>query len=194
MSAWPSNLAEMGYHGLIMTADEYLALGETSERYELINGVVVMSPSPRPLHAKVLLQVGAQVQRFEDAGGAIDAYTETDLRIDPSTVYEPDLIAYARPLPKPIPERLTTPPELIVEVLSPRTEPLDLITKRAAYERFGVREYWVIDADAGTVRVWRSEGGRLVEAAVTGTTVPCKAIPGFALDLAPLARLARHAT
>ena len=150
-----------------------------------------MSPSPRPLHAKVLMQITGQLQRFEEAGGLIDSYSETDLRIDPDTVFQPDLLAYARRLPRPIPERLTTAPDLVIEILSPRTKPLDLVTKRAAYERFGVREYWIVDADAATLRVWRLQDRRFAEHPTTGTTVASTAIAGFVLDLTPLIRLAR---
>src|SRR5256885_1453627 len=54
MSALPKPLgSDIGYAGLRMTADDYLGLGETQERYELINGVVFMSPSPTPRHSEI---------------------------------------------------------------------------------------------------------------------------------------------
>ncbi len=41
--------------------------------------------------------------------------------------------------------KLTSPPLLVVEVRSPRTALIDLNRKKAAYQRFGVRSYWIMD-------------------------------------------------
>ncbi len=49
-------------------------------------------------------------------------------------------------------------PDLIVEVLSPRTRQTDETVKRDVYERFGVLEYWIVDPQLQTVRVFRLSG------------------------------------
>ena len=56
MSALPHNIREIGYAGLRLTADECLALGETRERYGLIDGVVV-SPRPSPKHSEIAVEI-----------------------------------------------------------------------------------------------------------------------------------------
>lgn len=190
MSALPSYTTDLGYHGALMTADEFLALGETPQRYQLIDGVVLMSPSPRTLHSRVLIEITAQLHAFEARGGVVDMYSETDLRVNDRSVYQPDLLAYARGYSHPPPLLLASPPDLIVEVLSPSTARQDLQTKRAAYERFGVREYWVVDADRASVQVWRHDGHAYTAAPCEGNTLASTAIPGFVLDLKPLRRLA----
>lgn len=198
----PSRSGDLGYAGLLMRADDFFALGETPERYELINGVVVMSPSPKPNHWWLIEEVLFQIRAFSRAGGGggFDTYAETDLYLDEQTVYRPDLCVYARPRASKAPLRLTTPPDLVVEINSPGNKAYDLVTKRDSYERFGVKEYWAIDPDAPPVpsdplgfrvRSWRQEKGRFIESLVEGDTLPSIAIAGFGLNLVPLREMTR---
>jgi Uma2 family endonuclease len=183
MSAAPRNPIGLSYAGLRMSADQYLAIGETPDRYELVNGVVLMSPSGTPDHSDVFLEVSHQLQVFARKTGAIHVYAETDVRFAPDTVYRPDLCVYRKQRLPAKPARLTEPPDLIVEVLSPGTKQYDLLTKRDDYDRFGVSEYWAIDPEDGTVRCWVRESGRLVPKPVTGDSIASTALPGFALHI-----------
>jgi Uma2 family endonuclease len=183
MSAARSQPQEFGLAGLRMRAEDYFALGETQERYELIDGVVMMSPSPRPRHWKAAQEIILQLGLFVRTGGTADVYGETDLQINDRWVFRPDVCVYAVRPAAVIPERLTAAPDLVVEVLSPGTQALDLITKRDEYERSGVKEYWIVDPLTARVRAWRWERGQLIEAVVEGGTLASAAIPGFALDL-----------
>jgi Uma2 family endonuclease len=189
MSAAHSLPPEYGLAGLRMRADEYLAIGETQERYELIDGVVVMSPSPRPRHWKVLHEIARQFDAFVERGGVADVYGETDLKLHDMAVFRPDLCVFVRPTPKPFPDRLTEAPDLVVEILSPGAEARDFITKRDEYEKRGVKEYWVIDPNGGRVRAWHLERSRLVESLVEGDSLASAGVPGFTLDLGRIVRL-----
>jgi len=175
--------------GLRMRAEDFFAIGETQERYELIDGVVVMSPSPRPRHAKTIQELLLQLGLFVRGGGTADIYSETDLQIHGFSVFRPDVCAYARQTPRPIPDRLTAAPDLVVEVLSPGSEAMDLITKKDEYEKLGVKEYWVIDPADARVRAWHRERDRLIETLVEGEELASHAIAGFRLDIRGLVRL-----
>jgi Uma2 family endonuclease len=73
-------------------------------------------------------------------------------------------------------------------VLSPSTAYYDLTKKREAYERAGVREYWIVDPERETVEVLALEGERYVsrqQLAGTGTARSVL-LEGFSLDIAPL--------
>lgn len=191
MSAVPHS-SGMGYAGLRMTAAEYLALGETTERYELIDGVVVMSPSSLPRHGRMAAELIRQIGNFVHASSGSNPpqlFTETDLLLSSSIVYRPDISAYGPGRLGAAVERLDTPPDLIVEILSPSTKPLDLITKRGDYERFGVGEYWVGDPETGAVRCWRRRGRELVEETVAGDNLACASIAGLRVDLAAVRRV-----
>ena len=184
MSAAPRFPSSIGYNGLRMTADEYLAIGETPERYELINGVVFMSPSPSFRHQRVLRHVLKQFETCADRLRGLEIAIDTDLALGEHTVYQPDIAVYA---PGRLPTdaaKLEVAPDLAVEILSPSSRPLDLVTKRDDYEKFGVGEYWVIDPIPVTLRRWRREGDRLVETPVDALSVSCESVPGLALDLA----------
>jgi Uma2 family endonuclease len=65
-------------------------------------------------------------------------------------------------------KRLEGPPDLIVEVLSPGTERRDKKDKFELYQRFGVREYWIMHPQEEYIEVWRLENGVLVRQGVYG--------------------------
>jgi Uma2 family endonuclease len=181
----------MGYAGLRMTAQEYLALGETPERYELLDGVVVMmSPSPFANHNEIAAQVSYQIQLFAGPQRTVRVFPETDLQCSDRTVYRPDLSVYQTGrLPPKVP-RLTTPPDLIVEVVSRGSKAYDLITKRQDYDRFGVGEYWVIDPDDGSMKCWQRQGSSLVQVETNRDTLASSSIPGLVLDLHAIREIA----
>ena len=79
-------------------------------------------------------------------------------------------------------------PDLIAEVLSPKTRRRDLVEKRTAYERTGVAEYWIVDPAAGAVDALRLAGGRFEapERLEVGDRLETLLLPGFALPLADL--------
>jgi Uma2 family endonuclease len=186
MSAAPKYPEGVGYAGMRMTADEYLSLGETHERYELIDGVVTMSPSPSYRHNRVLRFMVKAVEECADRIPGLDLVFETDIEFSGDVVYCPDLAVYA---PGRLPRdasRVSVVPDLVVEVLSPGSRGLDLKNKRDGYERFGVGEYWVVEQSGISARVWRRVDNRFVEAEVTSTVLNCASIPGVLIDLARL--------
>lgn len=183
MSALPRTNDDFGIVGLRMTAAEFFALGESPERVELIDGVVVLSPSPTPRHQELVQAIFEGLLAHKRL---IRVYLDTDLQVSADLVYRPDVSVYTRVRLPETPRRLATPPDLVVEVLSPGSKPLDLITKRGDYERFGVAEYWVIDPADLHVRCWRREGERLLEASAPVERVESSAIPGFHVDIAAL--------
>jgi len=134
----------------------------------------------------LIYRIAGQLLEFERRSPDIQVFLDTDLELSAALVYRPDVAIYlTRRLPV-LPARLAIAPDLVIEVLSPSSKPLDLITKRDDYERFGVAEYWALDpADLG-VRCWRRQGERLLEAGVERERVTSSAIPGFTLDIAAL--------
>ena len=67
------------FQGLRLTVEEYYALGETAERYELIDGVAVISPGPTPRHQRVTHDVLSQLQRFVDNQPMGEVLPEVDV-------------------------------------------------------------------------------------------------------------------
>ncbi|MEW6253163.1 MAG: Uma2 family endonuclease [Planctomycetota bacterium] len=167
-----------------MTAAEYFRLPDDGYAYELVNGVLLMSPSPRPRHQRVLLEVAAQLSGSlrKDPVGVV--HIETDVEFAPAFVYRPDLCFYRVGRVKGDPDHLRGAPDLVVEIISPQSRRYDSETKRADYERFGVQEYWLIDPQRETMTFLRLSEGQYAEVAPEGDTFGSAAATGFSLDLA----------
>lgn len=166
-----------------MSADEFLSLADDGFRYELIDGVVVMTPSPDFNHQDVRGEIEYQLRRHVRKTHCGWVGSEVDVRMSPRLVYRPDLLFInAKDHPR-RPSRIDFAPDLIVEVLSPGTTAFDLETKRADYEKKGVLEYWIVDPQDGAVTFLRLQRGRYIEAKPIRGRFASKAVPGFKLDL-----------
>lgn len=176
----------VSFRGLRMTADDFLALGETSERLELIDGVVCMSPSASLPHQRIITEVSFQIGTFLRANPIGVVTVEVDVRVSDRLVYRPDLIYLSNEKAARCGARVTEIPEVVVEVISPDSSRLDRETKKRDYERAGVLEYWIIDPLESTFESYRLENGRFVDAPVAEDCFESRAIPGFRLDLAPI--------
>ncbi len=189
------------FAGLRMTADEYEELPDDGSRYELIDGVVVMSPSPNFGHRDIAGEIERQIRNYLHEHPVGSVAHETDAIFDPLRVYRPDLMFLSTqrfPVPT---DRVHAIPDMVLEVLSPGTRAMDLSTKRDDYQRFGVTEYWIADPAARAMTFLRltSAGakggakgrGRMVYRPVpcTGTKFPSIAIPGFTLNITPVKKL-----
>jgi Uma2 family endonuclease len=189
MSTLPRHPAEWGYAGLRMDADEFFSLGETFERLELIDGVVTVSPSPLPVHGEIVQEVLTQLGLQKRSGATIRTFTEIDVRLSDRVVYRPDISVYLASRLPPHPQRLTLPPDIVIEILSPGTMAADLITKRDDYGRFGVGEYWAIDPADASIRLWRKRPAGFVQEPAPADRVESAAVPELTLDLAPIRAL-----
>jgi Uma2 family endonuclease len=176
------------YAGLRLTADEYFELASDGNKYELIDGVVVMSPSPTPKHQLVAKSVLRQLDDYVEAHHLGLVLYETDVQLyvpagAHGLVYRPEIVFIAADRAVQIKGRIKTAPDVVVEVISPDSRSLDEETKLADYERAGVIEYWLIDPIEDRMTFYRLEAGRFVEAAVSGGFFESTAVPGFRLDL-----------
>lgn len=175
---------------LKMTAEEYLAMPYDGKLYQLIEGELVMSPSPNFWHQEFLTRLLTEMRVFtqkKKLGQTIVA--PLDVKLDEANVYQPD-IAFVSNSRKSIirDSGLFGATDLCVEVLSPSNRKYDLNAKRATYARCGVLEYWIVDPDAKTVSVYRLQDDATQPVAVfteAGTLVS-PLLPGFEFSVAAL--------
>lgn len=181
-------LSEPRYAGLRMSADEYLALQPDGCRYELVDGVVIVSPSPLPNHQLVAGEIVDQVRPYVRTQKLGVVLQETDVQLSKGAagrqvVYRPEIMFLrAAHVPK-IKGRITVVPDLIVEVISPGYRSYDTVTKRADYEAAGVGEYWIVDPQLEEFLFLRLIDGKYVEAAASGDWFESTVVDGFKLDL-----------
>lgn len=157
-----------------------------------------MSPRPTMFHQTLLRLTLKQLEKWLDQNPGADCFPEVDWELSPHNVYSPDLACYAPGRSPRIQARLSEPPDLLIEILSPGTKAFDLTTKKDDYERHGVAEFWAIDPLDLRVRCYRRAGSQLLEAAGAGGAdgadrVESRALPGFVLDLRPLREAAAQA-
>jgi len=171
------------------TVADYAALPEGAP-YQLIDGALVMSPSPSFSHQAVTFELGVALRSFvkqHDLGTVLIA--PLDVFLTEHDAYQPDLLYVARERRDLIEEDgVHGAPDLVVEVLSPSTGYYDLRHKKRVYADAGVQEYWIVDPLEQTVEVWRLGGddvAPLVQARETGT-VQSELLDGFSVDLETL--------
>ncbi len=135
-SDWPPAPGPMTVADLDRTPDD-------GRRYELVDGVLIVSPAPLIPHQVVLHKLAVELEAALPDDLAI--IPGVGLRMSDSTELVPDLVVARRSdLAGP---RLTGPPLLAVEVRSPSTALFDLNIKKVVYERYGIGSYWIVVPD-----------------------------------------------
>ncbi|MFT4039132.1 MAG: Uma2 family endonuclease [Thermomicrobiales bacterium] len=127
---------------------------ERGERYELIDGELVVSPPPVWRHQMISTRLAAWLTMHVDSEGLGWVNSGPGVAISSRTYLIPDVVFVSRERGDIIDEAgIEGAPDLAIEILSPKTRRHDLLTKRAQYAQLGVREYWIIDPDALTIDV-----------------------------------------
>ncbi|TWT43781.1 hypothetical protein RAS1_01800 [Phycisphaerae bacterium RAS1] len=171
------------HFGLRMSAGEFLALPESHVRYELVDGVAIVSPSPGFWHQKIVFEICRQIDDHLRQHPVGEVVSDIDVKLRDDLVYRPDVVFLSAAKAARVDERITEPPDLVVEVISADSRSFDTQTKRADYEAAGVAECWLIDPERQSMRFLVLEGGRYREATVAGDKYASVALPGFELDL-----------
>lgn len=129
-----------------VTAEEFFDLPETTQPMELLDGEIVVSPAPTYNHQQIVLRLALMLsERVTEIGGDI-ALSPIDVRLDEFNVVQPDIL-WRAPDSRCVllNQRLSGPPELVIEILSPSTSRTDKSHKFRLYERHSVIEYWIVD-------------------------------------------------
>ncbi|MBA3961829.1 MAG: Uma2 family endonuclease [Chthoniobacterales bacterium] len=139
------------------TVEDYRRLPADDWRYQLIDGEIVLSPSPSFFHQRILMNIIellAPYVKKKNLGTVM--FAPLDFYLDDHNVYQPDIFFVSRAREKIIEEDgLHGAPDFVVEVLSPHNARYDLTSKRAGYARSGVEELWLIAPKAKTIDVFR---------------------------------------
>ena len=142
--------------GMRLTLDELHALPDDGNRYELIDGVLFVTPSPRLSHQHVLDRLFVLLHPYAQDAGYGAYYAPVDVQFSPTTLVQPDLLIVPRRADGTRAQRFEDVGHLLlaVEAISPSSRLTDRREKRDLYLREGVPVYWIVDGDAETVEVW----------------------------------------
>ena len=169
-----------------LTYEDYRKTPE-DERYELIDGELIMAAAPNMAHQTTQVNLGAPMHtwvRSEDLGYVF--FSSCDVVLSEHTTLQPDLIFVSEENAGIITDaNIQGAPDLVVEIISPSSTGRDWVTKRDLYARYGVKEYWLIDPFNRTLWVMRLRDGylELSDTLYEGDTLTSSTIEGFSVSL-----------
>ncbi len=143
------------------TYAQYAALPDDRHRYEIVDGVLYMTPAPSSWHQEAVSRFNYYLLTHVTFAGAGKAFIAPfDVELAPNNVVQPDaLVILQEHLDRVTDSRVVGSPDLVVEVASPSTAIYDRREKCTMYARAGVPEYWVADPATRTIEVLILENG-----------------------------------
>jgi len=142
------------------TTDDVRAFPEDGQRYELLEGMLLVTPMPGSAHQVVLSRLLVELGRFLARAERAFVVGPGEIEIAPRTLLEPDLLVFPATFAPGTPWREMRGWWLAAEVFSPSSRVYDRDFKRDAYLALGVEEVWLVDPDERAVFVSRRGGER----------------------------------
>lgn len=145
------------------TDEDYMMLEEGAP-FQLINYDLIMSPSPNPFHQAIVTRLCQIMLNLLDTY-APNSYlgTDVDVKFDDGNVFRPDIVYISEARKKEIlTDRIIGAPDMLIEILSPSNAYYDLRYKKDTYEKFGVKEYIIIDPFAETAELYSLAGNAYI--------------------------------
>jgi Uma2 family endonuclease len=194
MSPMPgSDFVKPAHSRVRLTYDDFVLFPDDGKRHELIDGEHYVTPSPNMKHQAVLGNLHFLIRGYLETQPSGRVFLSPfDVVFTDFDVVEPDLLYMSRERAVDIltPKNVRGTPELVMEIGSPSTRKRDETIKRHLYERAGVLEYWFVDPDVDTVRVYRrgADGfARAIELSLEAHDVlTSPLLPGLEMPLAQI--------
>jgi Uma2 family endonuclease len=137
------------------TYAEYARLPDDGNRYEVIDGEVVVTPAPSTRHQHVVGRIYRALAEHAEQYDLGTVLFDVDVLFVSGQFLRPDVVFVPKRLRAGLTDRgVEVPPGLIVEVLSPSSRSIDFVNKPVRYRDFGVPEYWVADPEEQSVWTW----------------------------------------
>ena len=181
---------QVGAHGVVLTYDDYVELPDDGRRYEIIEGVLHVSPAPSIRHQTATTELTTTLNvhvRSRRLGRVFTA--PCDVVLAPISIVQPDVLYISR-------ERLGVltdanvqgAPDLVVEVISPSSSTRDKDTKRQLYAQYGVPYFWLVHPIEEWARAFELRGSEYELVAEASGTDTFRAPPfqDLAIDLTEL--------
>lgn len=174
----------------LVTEEEFLALPESAQKLELVDGEVIMAPAPTWGHQKLALSVFFQLEAWSRRHPPFTVgAAPVDIRFAQGRILQPDVFVLDAVPSIHRPGPLDLIPVVCVEVLS-ADRLVDRITKRFLYAAAGVAEYWTVEPSGA---VERFTGPGLGQSRVITDRLETPVLPDFCLEVAELmAMMAAH--
>ena len=168
-----------------LTYDDYCQISNDENRYEVIDGVLYMSPSPIVRHQQISLNLSLRLATWaKEAKAGKILYAPMDVVLSEHNIVQPDILFVSNERLSIIKDKnIRGAPTLLIEILSEGNRRHDEVRKRVLYESFGVQEYWVVDPVLETIKVYRLEEHQFTRTAEwsleAGDVIASPLLPGF---------------
>ena len=176
-----------------LTNADYVAMTppeNSGARYQLLNGELIEMSGASYSHQVFLFQLFIPLGTQVNALGIGEIFgAPYDVHIDEFNTYQPDLLFVSNDRRGILGQSAASgAPDVVVEILSDSTRRRDLNDKLPIYAANGVREVWIVDLDAATVTVQSGDGSTFarIRTFAASDTLASDAMPGVAIDLAPI--------
>jgi len=173
-----------------VTVADYKLLPETGPRYQLIEGDLYMAPAPNRFHQDISRNLEHILLNYlEDHPVGAIYHAPFDVYLDETNVFQPDIVFVSTARAEILTEAgAEGAPDLVVEILSPKTARFDLVNKRRQFAHHGVDEMWIIDPVVQTVSIFRFGEDPAAPVCVVecGGTIETPHFPGLKIDSAAL--------
>jgi len=148
--------------GTIMEVYKTLPEGTLAE---LINGIIYMSPSPVRQHQRLATHLTSLMNLFVSENNLGEVYAAPfDVYLDEtSNAVQPDILFVATKNLGIIHQHIHGVPDLVVEILSDGSKEHDTKKKKMLYEKFGVKEYWIVDPQTKEAIGFELKNGTYIE-------------------------------
>lgn len=180
-----TTISQIDYKKRYTYADYYVITDD--KRYEVMEGVLMMVPAPNTFHQKISGKIEFILRQFvidNDLGEVF--YAPTDVVLSDDVVVQPDILFISKERAGIIEEQsIMGAPDIVVEIISPSSSFNDSVRKRELYQRFGVKEYWLVFPEEKAIEIMTIENGIYREfcSAKEQGTVQSKLLQGFEVEL-----------
>jgi Uma2 family endonuclease len=127
---------------------------DDGNKYELVHGELLVSPSPRMLHQQVVGRLDRWIGGYLERQPVGAVYPGGDVSFSDDSLVIPDLLVIDLESARTLDWSRINLPMLVIEVLSPSHARQDRFTKRRLYQEIGIPLYWLVDGEDQSVEVW----------------------------------------
>lgn len=164
--------------------DDYELVANDYRIVEFINGDIIVTPPPNIVHQRISMEISNQLVNFLK-GTELEVFASPiGMKLPDDQILEPDIVVVEKKdaFTK---NYIIKSPELVIEILSPSTEHRDRGIKMSLYEKFKIKEYWIVDPDTHLCTQYHLAGEKYVkgdEKDFTKESIVSQALHRFVLN------------
>ena len=154
-----------------LTYEEYLKTPEIKARFDIVDGVMTIAPTPTVAHQRILGNLFWKLDQFvseQQVGEVLFVPVDVIVQRDPLRTRQPDLLFVSNERASILGDQVDGGLDLVVEILSPSNSRSDLEAKLSDYATLGVSECWLVSPEARSVEILGLTEGSWVRLGISG--------------------------